>query len=134
MRDKNGIKNTEYYAMFNAMDLIVRKMRNPKIYSYWKKNCFKDCCPVKITHPRYMNLTGGDKVYYLERRCPEKITYTKYMNLTGGGKVHFLETYCKIRKIYNVFYHCIHMSIDGDVEEYINTLNAIEDNIRRQDD
>jgi hypothetical protein len=108
MRDKNGIKNTEYYAMFNAMDLIVRKMRNQKIYSYWKKNCFKD--------------------------CPVKITYTKYMNLTGGSKINFLEACCKIRKIYNVFYHCIHMSMDGDVEEYINTLNAIEDNIRRQDD
>lgn len=106
MNDKclKRINKIDYYSMFNAMDLIIRQMKNRKIYSYWKKNCFKYCRPT--------------------------ISYTKYMNLTGGGKINFLETCCDIHAMYYEFYHCVNMSIDCDVNEYINTLNAIAYNIR----
>jgi hypothetical protein len=89
------------------MDLIVKTIKEPEVYRYWKKNCFKHA---------------------------GRVSYGKYKNFDIFQKTGFLENSCNINEIYKIFYHCIHMSIDEDVNEYINTLDAIQNNIQECDE
>lgn len=55
------------------------------------------------------------------------LNYNEYARLPLlGPKMKFLEEHCDINNVYRVFYHCINMSLDNDVDEYINYLNSIK--------
>lgn len=94
------ISKYKYYMLFISMDNIVKSLKHPKILRYWKRKCLKN------------------------------IKYNDYMKLHLGQRIVFLEQHCCIDSIYSVFYSCINMSMDNDVQEYLNTLEAIENNIR----
>ena len=101
--------------LWGHMDETIRAIKNKKIYTYWKKHCIP-------------SRTNGVNYKIRVRQKNRLITRDlKYSDICGNRYFYEAEfLFCDFDKIWSTYRNCICMSMDNDVEEYLNCLNVLD--------